>query len=247
MKRHQRFLGLVILFVLAGSMARADCRGCCSSHGGIVCVDGVTRCKDGSPLSEKCESKGCDKCGNPTAPSASSTGPAQVESTPSYNRKDWPHWIDEDGDCQDTRAEILIRDNIGTLKFKRNKGCNVSWGEWLCPYTGKTSYKASDLDIDHIVPLAHAHRTGGVLWPREKKRAFANDPENLLVVDDSTNQEKGDQDPTAWKPPQTHYWAEYARRWRAVKLKYGLVISVQEERALQEMLLLEDAGSSLSE
>lgn len=45
-----------------------------------------------------------------------------------YNRKDWPHWIDEDNDCQNTRAKILIRDNTGTLKFKRNKPCNVSWG-----------------------------------------------------------------------------------------------------------------------
>jgi len=27
----------------------------------------------------------------------------------------------EDGDCQDTRSEILQRDNVGELKWKRNK------------------------------------------------------------------------------------------------------------------------------
>ncbi|WP_289097729.1 hypothetical protein [uncultured Pseudoalteromonas sp.] len=77
-----------------------------------------------------------------------------------YNRKDWPQWVDADSDCQDTRADMLIRDSRVPVKFKRNKCCNVSWGEWLDPYTLKVFTKVSDLDIDHIVPLAHAHETG---------------------------------------------------------------------------------------
>ncbi len=60
---------------------------------------------------------------------------------------------------------------------------------------------ASDLDIDHVVPLAHAHRTGGANWLRRQKRQFANDPGNLIAVDDRTNQEKGDKEPVRWKPP----------------------------------------------
>ena len=73
------------------------------------------------------------------------------------------------------------------MKFKRNKVCNVTWGEWLGPYTGEMFTEASDVDIDHIVPLAHAHRNGGTAWSRTLKRQFANDPMNLLVVDDATN------------------------------------------------------------
>ena len=97
--------------------------------------------------------------------------------------------------------EILIRDNVRPLKFKRNKECNVSWGKWVCLYTGKTFTKASDMDINHIVPLAHAHETDGASGTRAKKRQFANDPLNLLAVEDNANQSKGDKGPTEWKPP----------------------------------------------
>lgn len=52
-----------LLVALTGNTALADCRGCCSHHGGVVCENGETKCKDGTPLSFKCESKGCNKCG----------------------------------------------------------------------------------------------------------------------------------------------------------------------------------------
>ena len=83
-----------------------------------------------------------------------------VDISVGYNRRDWPHWTDMDGDCQNTRAEMLLQMNIGKIKFKRNKPCNVSWGKWKDPYTGKEFLKASEMDIDHIVPLKHAYDHG---------------------------------------------------------------------------------------
>lgn len=249
----KRILPILLIFFLCGN-AYADCRGCCSHHGGVICDQGVTKCRDGSPLSAKCKAKGCEKCDNPKPAYSPSMQPEKKPDTsttylpvpisrdpsappylPAYDRKDWPHWTDDDNDCQNTRSEILIRDNVGTIKFKRNKPCNVSWGMWVCPYTGKTLYKASDVDIDHIVPLSHAHAHGGAYWTRERKREFANDPLNLIAVEDNINQEKGGLGPDEWKPPLKSFWPEYARRWRAVKAKYGLVITESEERALQEM------------
>jgi hypothetical protein len=172
-----------------------------------------------------------------SVPSATPSYTSKIQSAPStrYNRKDWSHWVDEDNDCQNTRAEMLIESSQVPVKFKRNRGCSVSHGLWVGPYTGMTFTQASDLDIDHVVPLAHAHRTGGANWSRKQKRQFANDPDNLIAVDDRTNQEKSDKGPVRWKPPQESYWCEYARRWRLVKSKYGLDISGREHQSLAVM------------
>lgn len=153
-----------------------------------------------------------------------------------YKRSDWPHWKDLDGDCQHARMETLIRDSRVSVTFKTNRNCKVLAGEWLCPYTGVTYYKASDIDIDHMVPLANAHRSGAENWTREQKKTFANDPENLFSVDDSTNQSKSDQGPEEWKPPLKSYWAEYARHWIYIKEKYGLSYAPGEMEALGKML-----------
>ena len=149
-----------------------------------------------------------------------------------YNRKDWPHWIDEDGDCQNTRHELLIATSKVAVQFKDAKRCTVRHGQWHGVYTGQTYTNASDLDIDHIVPLAHAHRHGAEQWTKAQRRVFANDFENLLVVDDSTNQSKSDQAPHEWLPPQKSYWCEYGKRWERIKDKYGLRYSDQERITL---------------
>ncbi len=153
-----------------------------------------------------------------------------------YNRKDWPHWIDTDRDCQSTRTEVLIKDSRSEVIFKNINQCVVISGVWTCPYTGRTYYSPSDIDIDHIVPLANAHRSGAENWPRSKKQAFANDLENLLSVEDNINQNKSDQGPEDWKPPLTSYWKNYAKCWIFIKEKYKLKYAPGELEALGEML-----------
>ncbi len=152
-----------------------------------------------------------------------------------YNRKDWPHWIDEDGDCQNTRQEILIVSSKVSVQFKDSKHCTVKHGQWYGVYTGKTFTKASDVDIDHVVPLAHAHRHGADSWTKAQRREFANDFDNLLVVDDSTNQSKSDKAPHEWLPPMESYWCEYGKLWERVKDKYGLRYSDQERITLNQL------------
>ncbi len=163
-----------------------------------------------------------------TTPYISSSTTQHHSLNKSYNRKDWPHWIDSDRDCQYTRAEILIRDSKEPVQFKRNKGCNVTWGKWLDPYTLKTFTKASDIDIDHIIPLAHAHRNGAEHWSKSQKRKFANDPENLLAVEDNANQQKSAQAPHQWMPSNKRYHCTYLEKWQKLKRKYGLTATSKE-------------------
>ena len=54
----------LFLIISVSKIALADCQGCCSHNGGVVCKNGVTQCNDGQALSEKCRSKGCNKCGS---------------------------------------------------------------------------------------------------------------------------------------------------------------------------------------
>lgn len=152
-----------------------------------------------------------------------------------YNRKDWPHWVDLDRDCQDSRTEAFITLSSTPVKFKRNKGCNVSHGTFYGAYTNKTYTVAKDLDLDHIVPLYDAHHTGGYAWTREKRRAFANDPLNLLPVYFSENRRKGGKSPMEYMPPYKAYHCEYVTRWIKIKKKYGLQIRTGVIRMKQNL------------
>lgn len=146
-----------------------------------------------------------------------------------YERSEWPHWVDHDNDCQDARAEALISSSLVPVKYKRNRGCVVTWGKWIDPYSGQEFNKASDLDIDHIVSLKHAHGHGAQNWTRERRREFANDPKNLIVVSASENRSKGSKSPDQWMPSNVQYHCEYLSRWMEVKKHYGLYMTLQEK------------------
>jgi hypothetical protein len=157
-----------------------------------------------------------------------------------YDREDFPHWSDaqefgwdvSDSSC-DVREAALIRDGEDVAV---GEGCDVESGRWLDPYTKRTYTDPLDIDIDHLVPLANAYRSGASEWDEAEREHYANDPDNLLSVEDNANQEKGDKGPEAWKPPNRAIWCSYARRWIGVKSGYALTINPQEKAALREML-----------
>ena len=165
---------------------------------------------------------------------------APAGSMAGYDREDFPHWSDAeefgwrvpDGSC-DVRDAALIRDGEDLVI---EEGCDVEAGRWHDPYTTRTYTDPLDIDIDHVVPLANAYRSGASEWDEARRERYANDPINLLSVEDNANQEKGDKGPEAWRPPNREIWCSYAKRWIGVKSEYALTINPQEKASLRELL-----------
>ncbi|OAX83380.1 hypothetical protein ACJ72_02255 [Emergomyces africanus] len=151
-----------------------------------------------------------------------------------YSRDLFPHWITIQGACN-TREVVLKRDGTN---INVGNDCYPNSGSWYSVYDGATWTKASDLDIDHMVPLSNAWKSGAAVWTTDKRQKFANDLVNpqLLAVTDNINQEKSDSGPEAWKPPLQTYHCEYARMWVKVKSVYALTITDAEKTALADML-----------
>ena len=154
---------------------------------------------------------------------------------PPYSRKNWRHWIDADRDCQNTRAEVLIAGSLDTTAYTNARECTVFTGRWYDPYSNKVWTLASDLDIDHVVPLAWAHAHGASGWSLKKKAAFANDPRNLLAVEDNLNQSKGAKGPDQWLPPNTAYQCEYVIHFDSVVSRYALSYGPSEAVMQQQL------------
>jgi len=151
-----------------------------------------------------------------------------------YNRSAFKHWIDADKNGCNTRAEVLIQEAI--VKPKVGLKCKLTGGEWLSVYDGKTITNASQLDVDHMVPLAEAWRSGAWKWTAAQRQAFANDLENseaLIAVTLSTNRGKGDKDPSLWLPANDK--CTYIQNWISVKVKYSLTVDAIEAETLNSL------------
>ena len=158
--------------------------------------------------------------------------------SPVYDRDDYEHWIDADDNGADTREEVLDQESWYLVDWVEvGSKWKVEEGLWLCPYTGRTTYDPSDVDIDHMIPLKEVHQSGGHAWDAKRRKDYANDLDNpnaLIVVDDSSNKSKLDRDPANWLPPNRSYWCEYLTAWVDVKKKWDLTVDQAEVDALKK-------------
>lgn len=75
----------------------------------------------------------------------------------SYDRGLFSPWFDADGNDCDTRCEVLASERHDSLP-------GLPDGGWLSPYDGYSTPDDSELDIDHLVPLGEAWRSGASRW-----------------------------------------------------------------------------------
>ncbi len=144
-----------------------------------------------------------------------------------YQRADWEHWIDEDQNCLNTRAELL-KARSKTQVTMRKKGCTVDRGEWEDYYTGRIHTVASFVEVDHIVPIYEAHKSGGKDWTASKKKEFANDLENLAITAKKLNRNKSAKIITQFKADSPERNKRYICTYFKIKSKYSLKFTEKE-------------------
>jgi hypothetical protein len=151
-----------------------------------------------------------------------------------------PAWADVDHNGCDTRNDILRRDLAGVTYRPNTHDCVIVSGTLADPYSNSTinftKSDASAVQIDHVVALSDAWKTGAQTMTPDQRLALANDPLNLLAVDGPLNNAKGDDDPSQWLPPNVSYRCAYVARVVTVKSVHGLWVTPDEHDAIAQQL-----------
>lgn len=151
-----------------------------------------------------------------------------------YVRTKFKHWVSKNDTGCDTRVAVLIRDS--KTKPVMN-GCTVVSGDWVSAYDDKTYTKPGGMDIDHVVPLAEAWRSGAYGWTAQTRENYANDlgySHGLLEVSVKSNRTKGDKSPADWMPATDA--CNYLTWWVSVKYRWGLTMDQTEHDKIVKFL-----------
>ncbi|MGX1881198.1 HNH endonuclease family protein [Streptomyces sp. NPDC055287] len=164
--------------------------------------------------------------------------PIAAEDNAGYNAGKFTHWTDPDQDGCDTRAEVIIAE--ATTPPTIDGRCTITGGAWHSYYDKRDHTGAGALDVDHLVPLAEAWRSGASAWSAEERQRYANDmadPRVLAAVTAAEKRRKGDRDPARWEPSDDSADCRYIAEWAAVKGRWKLSVDAAELAALQNMVV----------
>jgi hypothetical protein len=162
--------------------------------------------------------------------------PQAAEVRDGYARTKFRHWVDEDRDGCNTRAEVLIAESRTPAEI--GPGCKILGGSWFSYYDQAHLTEPRGLDIDHMVPLAEAWDSGASQWTAARRQAYANDlgsERSLVAVTAKTNRSKSDQDPAEWMPPAVDARCTYLSDWIATKLRWNLTTDTTERNTLRDL------------
>ena len=157
--------------------------------------------------------------------------PVAAEANSGYDREaKFGPWKDANGDCQNTRAEVLIAESKAATTYTTSRRCTVATGKWVTSWDGRTHTSASTVQVDHMVPLHEAWGSGARSWTQAKRVAYANDigdPRSLNAQTSALNSAKQAKSPDQWLPPKNQ--CQYMRDWTMVKIRWGLKVDRAEK------------------
>lgn len=145
--------------------------------------------------------------------------------------------------CNTRKAILIIDSDKLEVSPDFNSDCKIK-GQWTDHYGVKKDGKEqppfvtdnqSKMQIDHIVSLGDAYRSGALKWDNERRYSVANDPLNLESSAGSANGSKSDKGPAKYLPYRG-FKCEYAERYTKVKEKYELSYTREDADALKKTL-----------
>lgn len=159
-------------------------------------------------------------------------------SLPDYRRADFGDgWAYDHVTGCNTRERVLADESLAVPIV--DDRCKPLSGRWVSLYDGVATSTPADLEIDHLVPLAEAWRSGAATWTPDRRLAFANDlsdPNTLVAVTSRTNRSKSDSPPQDWLPPDPGARCPYVQRWVEVKARWDLSVTTPEKATLATVL-----------
>lgn len=154
-----------------------------------------------------------------------------------FDRTAFAEGLDADGDGCATRAEVLERDSLVPVSVFGT--CEIVAGEWRSAYDGQLVGDPSLLEIDHVVALDEAWGSGAWAWDPARRAAYANDlddPRTLAAVTATSNEAKGNADPTNWLPTDPSAVCGYLADWIAIKARWALTMDQSEAGRIRNLL-----------
>ena len=155
------------------------------------------------------------------APSGSNNPPFAV----AYDRDLYGGWIDADGDCQNTRHEVLIAESAVPVTLDA-PGMQGYRRAVRGPLHGPCVHRSSRLGHRPLHPVGRGApkrrvRLDAGATAAIRQRPLHN-PNTVIALSASANRSKRDRDSAHWLPPDRAYRFKYLKTWVELKQHWGL-------------------------
>jgi hypothetical protein len=203
-----------------------------TTHPTTGCEGTCTTTRTSAPSSAASASATVSGATTPRRTTVSASG----ASVTAYSRDQFGSgWADPDGNGCDGRQDAVAR---ATTDQHRTSRCYIATGDVLDWYTGKVCNDCAtrSYDVDHVVALADAWRSGANKWTRAKRIRYANDPLVLVLTNASLNRSKSDRGPDEWAPINHAAACKYVRRYEFIKRIYELHTTAAQRAAIRRTL-----------